>query len=330
MILTIGSSCEKSEPLYPKPNVPTGLQTKSFALGENYENQLWFDFETQSTASNLFGKWDIAFSCFGDPQIRICAGQNSSYSLAEIENVDFNEISPLHFKNAVWKFDNPNGNPDSTAFGKCFIHSTGGGFDPKNSIYLLDRGQDSLKDKRYVKIQLFGVRGGVYQFRWGFVSTPSVSYLTQLVTQPNSNFIYYSFSAKDTVNNEPLDRSKWDIEFTTYKEAIPDNSGQIFPYILRGVLINPNNIQVKQIDNGISYESCDLNFAKMQQYSANEDEIGYDWKTYNQTTGKYTMVPNRFYIIKTKDNKFFKLKFVDYYDYQGHKGNPKMAWQLIN
>ena len=71
------ASCEKEEALYPKPNVPVGIQTQTFAMGENYENQLWFDFETQKTYSNQFGNWDIAVSCQDDPSIIICGGKNS-------------------------------------------------------------------------------------------------------------------------------------------------------------------------------------------------------------------------------------------------------------
>ena len=95
------SSCEKEEALYPKPNVPIGLQTQSFAMGENYENQLWFDFETQNTYSNRYGNWDIGVACQGEPSIVICGGKNSYFAVCEIEGVTFANVSPLHLKNAV-------------------------------------------------------------------------------------------------------------------------------------------------------------------------------------------------------------------------------------
>ena len=38
---------------------------------------------------------------------------------------------------------------------------------------------------------------------------------------------------------------------------------------------------------------------------------------------------NKIYIFKdTKDN-YFKMKFVDFYDDNGKKGYPKMAWELL-
>ena len=41
------AGCEKEEPLYTAPEVPIGTQSTSFFMGENYENQLWFEFSTQ-------------------------------------------------------------------------------------------------------------------------------------------------------------------------------------------------------------------------------------------------------------------------------------------
>ena len=322
------SSCEKEEALYPKPNVPIGLQTQSFAMGENYENQLWFDFETQHTYSNRYGNWDIGVACQGEPSIVICGGKNSFFSVCEIEGVSFANVSPLHLKNAVWKFDHPNGMIDSSAFGNCFTKAIDG-YDGKSSVFVLDRGEDSLKNYRYIKIQLLGVRGGAYQFKWGYLGIPTLSYLTQIVTQPEYNFVYYSFQKKDTVTNEPIESKKWDIVFTTYKESIKDDKGNPYPYIIRGALTNHKNIEVCEINQTISYEKCTKDFALQQQYNTNADEIGYDWKEYSQQTGKYTILPNRFYIIKTANNQYFKMKFVDFYDDQGRKGYPKMAWQLL-
>ena len=50
-------SCEKPEPLYKQPTIPQGLQTQTFAMGENYSNQLWFDFETQKRTIKDSGYW---------------------------------------------------------------------------------------------------------------------------------------------------------------------------------------------------------------------------------------------------------------------------------
>jgi hypothetical protein len=173
------------------------------------------------------------------------------------------------------------------------------------------------------------VKGGAYQFKWGYVNVPALSYLTQMVTDQTKNYVYYSFSKKDVVENEPVVSEDWDLVFTTYKESVNDPNGVPYSYIIRGALANLKTISVAQIDKGIAYEACDKTFAVQQKFSNNADEIGYDWKEYSQSLGKYAIVPNRYYIIKTATNDYFKLKFVDFYDDQGRKGYPKMAWQIL-
>ena len=59
-----------------------------------------------------------------------------------------------------------------------------------------------------------------------------------------------------------------------------------------------------------------------------QNEIGYDWKQYDQSSDQYTMVPKRVYLLKT-NGLIFKMKFVDFYNDQGKKGYPKLAWELL-
>lgn len=321
-------TCEKPEQLYKQPTIPQGLQTQTFAMGENYSNQLWFDFETQKTSVNIFGGWDIGLSCQDEPSVIICGGKNTNFAVAEFENLNFKDINANDLTTAKWKFDNPSGNIDSSAFGRCFDKVIDG-YEGKHSIYVLDLGEDSFKNFRYIKIQFIGAKGGAYQFKWGYVNVPALAYLSQVTIDPTKNYVYYSFVKKDVVENEPVASEDWDLVFTTYKESIKDNNGTPYSYIIRGALANLKTISVCQIDKGISYEGCDKTFAQMQKFSPNADEIGYDWKEYSQSSGKYTILPNRFYIIKTSTNDYFKLKFVDFYDDQGRKGYPKMAWQIL-
>jgi predicted transcriptional regulator len=324
------SGCEKEEALYPKPNVPAGLQTKSFAMGEFYKNQLWFDFESQKEYTNAFGQWDLGFSCNGEPKIILCAGKHSNYSVAKVLNVPFNDIHVLDLKKLNWEFDSPCGDADSLAFKNCFVKQPQGYSGLSNETYIIDLGTDTSYTKRYIKMKIHTVRGGVYEIQWGFVFEPGEFYLTKIYTNTSYNYAYFSFFTKDLVKNEPVENNMWDIVFTTYKETIPDDNGKMYPYIIRGALINDQKLSVCQIDNGIAFEDCNLDYASKQSYNKKLDEIGYDWKQYSQSAGKYTIVPNRYYLLKTKNGNIFKMRFVDFYDDQGRKGFPKLAWQILN
>jgi hypothetical protein len=86
-------------------------------------------------------------------------------------------------------------------------------------------------------------------------------------------------------------------------------------------------VEVAQLDK-VSFDAIDKVYAKSVTFSRKQDEIGYDWKEYDQTAERYTMVPNRVYLLKTAD-ALIKMKFVDFYNDQGIKGYPKMAWEIL-
>jgi hypothetical protein len=198
---------------------------------------------------------------------------------------------------------------------------------------VLDLGEDSLslKKKRYVKLQLLSRIGGVYHFSWGYLLDTLPTHDVYLPSNPTKNYTYYNFLMADTVVNEPTRNNNWDLVFTTYKRYIPDPQTAVpTPYIVRGVLSNKNGVQVYEVPNvGLNtWDQINLAYAKSVNYSPCMDEIGYDWKIWNMSANKYTMA-NKIYVVKDTRDNYFKLKFVDFYDDNGHKGYPKMAWELL-
>lgn len=323
------SSCHKDEPLYENPTVAEGLQTQVFEMGESYSQQLFFDFESQQVGSNAFGTWDLAVACNGTPHVIICGGKNVQFSAARMQNVEFLDVHSINRNSLDWRFDNPNGNIDSTAMCSAFESTPDGYYGIPNDVYIMDLGADSALDRRYVKIQFLNAIGGIYQFLWGYVYDSSQYYITKIQTKPEYNYAYFSFAQRKLVQNEVFQSRNWDVVFTTYKEGIPDQNGLIYDYVIRGALINPNKISVVQIDNTADFNTLNYIDALQLPFNKNWNEIGYDWKEYDQTAGRYTIVPNRFYVLKTTNGNYFKMRFVDFYDDQGRKGYPKMAWELL-
>lgn len=323
------SSCHKDEPLYPAPQVAKGIQTQTFEMGESYSQQLYFDFESQQVGSNPFGLWDIGVACNGEPHAIICAGKNVQYSVAKLEGVDFLTLDQIEPKAMQWKYDHPEGDVDSLALAGSFEKTTDGYQGKNGELYVFDLGADSTLNRRYVKLQFLSVKGGVYQFAWGYVYDTTEYFLTKIQTKPEYNYAYYSFGKKMLVQNEIFENRQWDIVFTTYKEPVPDANGVIYDYIIRGALINPIKISVAQIDGTHNFNDFSYADALQVPLLKKLNEIGYDWKVFDINSGKYTIVPNRFYVLKTKEGNFFKMRFVDFYDDQGRKGFPKMAWELL-
>jgi hypothetical protein len=328
--LFVLSACHKEESLYPAPTVAEGLQTQSFEMGEFYSQQLYFDFESQQKGSIDFGQWDIGFSNEGDPQIIICGGKNAQFSAAKLEGIAFEQVTQIDPKSLIWKYDHPEGHPDSMAITHAFLKTSEGFKGNPLEVYILDLGADTLLQRRFVKVRFESVSGGFYQFQWGYVYQPDTFYTVKLPTQPHFNYTYYSFSRKAQVQNEFFEKNKWDIVFTTYKEEVPHPiDGTLYPYIIRGVLINPGKIAVAQIDSIFSFNTFTYEQAKSLKYLPKINEIGYDWKIFDLNSSRYSIVPNRFFVIKTQNGNYFKLRFIDFYDDSGTKGFPKIAWQLL-
>lgn len=326
----IFSSCEREEKLYPEPFVPVGIQTATFAMGENYANQLWFEFSTQKTASNPFGLWDIAFASDASNRIIINGGKHNSFGIAAFPGKDFKDICQIDAGKTDWAYDNPKGDPDSLAFSGWFDMNGPGKALGKDVLYILNRGADSLGNKKFIKLKIISREGGVYHFQWGTLTDTIPVFDIYQRVNTDYNYSYYSFSFEKEVYNEPFTNDNWDIVFTTYKQNVYEESfGIMMPYVLRGVLVNPKNVKVCELYNKIAFEKIDLTYALNQTYSDYYNEIGYDWKLWNMTANKYTVDQNRIYLIRDNKGNYFKMKIVDFYDDQGRKGFPKLAWELL-
>lgn len=330
IVLMCLASCEKDEPLYIAPEVPVGTQSATFAMGENYENQLWFEFATQKTASNPFGLWDIGFSLSEQNSIVLNCGKHSGFSATYIENADFKDIRQIDINRYTWTFDNPNGHPDSLSFSGCWESYQMGKAKPKSRIYIINRGADSLGNKKFIKLRMLGREGSSYHFQWGLL-TDTVPQNDVFINVKNEyNYAYYNFSSEKEVYNEPFNRDNWDMVITTYKQTVTEETlGTTMPYILRGVLTNPNKVKVLELNNVIDFNLIDLNYAKSLVLSNYLNEIGYDWKTWSLTANKYTVNQKKIFIILDAKGNYFKMRFVDFYNDKGEKGFPKIAWELL-
>lgn len=322
------TACEKPEKLYPQPKTSLGVQSQIFAMGENYANQLWFDFATQKTETNAFGIWHMGFSCDpSQPRVSINGGISASFGVARFAGSSFGKITADSIKKVQWHFDNPNGDPDSSAFPQAFVKN-GTQWEVNDYTYVIDLG-DKIKDStRYVQLKFNGCKPG-QSYDFGYKNLEPNGFLRKqtITVNRDKNFVYYQFLAHRIVDNEPFNNDQWDILFTTYKESVPDANGVPYPYVIRGVLINSKKVSVAQLDK-VDFNAIDKAYASAVVYGKKQDEIGYDWKQYDQTAERYTMVPNRVYLIKTTD-AIIKMKFVDFYNDQGVKGYPKMAWEIL-
>jgi len=118
------------------------------------------------------------------------------------------------------------------------------------------------------------------------------------------------------VNIEPQ-LTNWNLLFSSYTHIFSENT----PYLVTGVLINSQLVSVA-CDTTSLFDEISINSAQSFSYNNCEDIIGYNWKTFDFESNSYTIDQTKTYILKN-DNKYFKLRFLDFYNEFGEKGYPQ-------
>ena len=99
--------------------------------------------------------------------------------------------------------------------------------------------------------------------------------------------------------------------------------------MVTGVLTNYlNNVLVTK-DSINSFEKININMIADYQFSDNQDEIGYNWKTFDFDNQVYSIKSGITYVIKDVTNRYFKMRFTDFYNDIGEKGHPKFEIQEL-
>jgi len=307
-------SCFQEEEPVP-PHEQGDMEEGRASLGFYYEDQVYFDLysNVEVTSSSILG-WDLSFeSNTGGWTIRL----NSAKFMLAGNSRDTVFSAGLNAGELEMKFDRSDGNPDSTAMAEWFVVSDDSAWSNRY-VYLLDRGSDpqgNLLGQKKVRVDMLGED---YLLR--FADPDNTQDTTVLITRdPSRDKVYYSFD-DGIVNIAPLP-DQWSLFFTRYTTMLVTDEGEDYPYLVVGVLLNPNGVAAVR-DTIHGFEDLELDDIAELEFTTRADVIGYDWKYYNFDAGVYTMVPDMNYVIRDRNGYFYKLRFVDFYNDEGVKGYP--------
>jgi hypothetical protein len=304
LVLTL-FACEKAE--IPRPKVaPSDAAIITVSTGSDYRNQLFYNLEDQEIVShNDRAIWDLAFEA-EESGYRILLNGSKLTKLAITNKTALAEV--ITAAGAVWLYDAPSGNLDSTAFGDWRL---------TDKVFIVDLGLSvtgvALGQK---KLKVNSVNASEYQIEYSDLNGSNAS--TAVISKNTSaSFVYFSLINNQVVSVEP-DKSKWDISFTSYTHVYPDG----MPYIVAGVVSNRNMVRV--VATNKEFKDIDYTDYLASNFGTNINVIGFDWKAYNFDTSVYAVDPTKSFIVKTVNGKVYKLHFLDYYDDFGQKGAPTM------
>ena len=139
---------------------------------------------------------------------------------------------------------------------------------------------------------------------------------------PGKEFITISLDGDANSEVYPQD-DEWDLLFTNYTTQFDPET----PYLVSGVLTNHPYIEVA-FDSTLVYNEIDLGSVNTMSFSSDADVIGFDWKDYFFDAGYYVVNTELNYIIR-RENNYYKLRFLDFYNSVGETGNFKIEIQQL-
>jgi len=309
---------------FPKDKIVTPRDIDIFEIPYSiYENQVWFNLHDMSVISyNSYLDWDLGFESDSTSH-HIILNSSKIMHAGNTGSTDFAGITTNICDTML--FDSSTGNLDMTAIGDWADFS-----DPKNPVYpghvyIIDLGADNSGNAfGFKKIVFEKYDNKSYDIHFSNLDGTD-EHTFRVQTDPQRKFTLFSFRDGGKVMPIQPPDADWDICFTQYSTILFDDNGIATPYLVRGAFLNPDGTTAAA-DSVNSFYTTGINNIYDYTLSSAQDAIGYDWKVYSN--GTYSVRPDLFYIIRDKNDEYYKLKFTGYYNSSGARGYP--SFQIVN
>jgi hypothetical protein len=306
------SACEREE-LPVTPHAAGASFTSTVSMDASYRWQVYFDLGTNREVGRcLKTSWDLAFETAPDC-FHIFLNGSKAMSVWNTGDTVFTLLNDTAGFTAGKQFDAASGHTDSTAIGNWQVNSP---------VYLIDRGYNETgQHQGFRKLQILSVSASAYQLRFATLNGAAQYFTVNKDSTYNFTFVSLQNTGESVVVEPP--KASWDLVFTQYTHIFHQPP---MPYLVTGCLQNTWHTTAV-LDTVSVFENIGYNFATSRTLSPNRDVIGYSWKVFNGN--QFTIVPQRNYIIRDSEGFFYKLRFTDFYDDNGVKGNPKWEFHRL-
>ncbi|MCC7505932.1 MAG: T9SS type A sorting domain-containing protein [Saprospiraceae bacterium] len=290
------------------------------SAGQGYGQSGYFYLNNGSSQQVAYNAWDIAFSNLNVQSAGIFINESTNSSGGQtgpaLEVYDaltdnFNDIiDPALFTERLYNpetnwgegaFNMPRdlGNPFDFGWG---LYNPGQFKVVGNRVFVI-----KLRNGDHKKIIFDEYTGTSYKFR---VANPDNSDLAEHTINTNfgngSPLIYFSLGANGANVTTPLN---WDLVFCRYVDPLDDGQGNTLQYNVTGIL-SGDGVQVARAA-GVDPNTVDY-LDYVDSFSTELDRVGHDWKSFNLQQGGWITTPNLAYFVKTKQNKLYKIVFIDF------------------
>ena len=304
-------SCKKEEepvlPGSPEEEVNDSSTIVEVDIFSGYPKQAFFSLNTFTEVQrNSKDDWDLgARFVNGEPHIFM---NYARYMLAGPSSSDFQNTTSETGIDLQW--DKPEGRIEDFRIGSTL-----------NTTYVIDMGYDENKEALgFMKMQLIK-EGDKYKVKSAKLDNSQENVVT-ISPVADKEFVTISLDGSPKSEVYPKD-DEWDLLITNYTTQFDPQT----PYLVSGVLINHPQIQVA-FDSTYTFGDLNINDVDGMSFSSDADKIGFDWKEYFFDAGYYVVNTELNYIIR-RENNYYKLRFLDFYNEVGETGNFKFEIQKL-
>ena len=304
------SSCFTEKNIAPPSNQNVGT-TEVIEMGPAYSDQFFYNLETNTVVSqNSRFAYDLMFDCDAT-KFNVWLNTAKSMSLVRTTKTELQNVTIADTAGLKWHYELGSFNVDSNAFG-AWWNNLSSQPTSAGAVYIIFLGKDAEGESLgYAKMKVNDFTGSSYSITFaGIADTVSSTALIQ--KDASRNYAYFDLiNSKNVADIEP-NKLNWDLCFTRY--SIIFYQPFYLPYEVTGVLHNPGKVQA-YLDSTLLYDSVTINTFNTSKLSTDRDAIGYTWKLINDPQGQaqYSIKFNFVYLIKAGEDKYYKLRFYDFY-----------------
>ena len=265
------------------------------------------------------------FEC-NDNKFNVWLNTAKFMSLVRTDKTSLSDVSIQDTIGKDWHFELGEFNIDSNSFGSWWDSMSTQPISA-GKVYIINLGRDETGlPLGFVKLKFGNFYGSSYSITYASINENDST--TTLVDKDNTrNYRYVNLLSKSIVTNIEPDKGTWDLCFTRY--TIIFYEPYYLPYEVTGVLHNPSKVTA-YMDSTVNFDSIQINDFDETRLIHRRDAIGYLWKLIDDfgATGTYSIKRHFVYFIKTDEDKFYKLRFFDFYKNQ-IKGYPSFEYYKL-
>jgi len=351
------------DPVYIPPIKGAVLQPNISGEKEGFKpgsepNQVWVKLSDSAMTANKRTDWDLGF--YSGDEFRVVINGSIIMAAGKIPNatnidaVSPSQVASLQNEIMVGSFvasnlqyvDNPNGLFLNQTTGIAPISSN----DSDSPIYLVNMGRDIYNEtiapgsaitggdsRGWMLIQIIRSNNG-YKLKYKDLNSTDSHLEYTIVKNPDYALNFFSLKQGKEVTIQPK-RKNWDIGFTVFTNEVFYTPGGLSAgsYVYADFVINnitdgvgsyevvvPTGNNADQYYD--SFKTSDIDASKF--IFNDQRAIGDHWRTVTGNNGAQ-VYGDRFYVIKSSDGFFFKLRFNKMLNSKGERGYPEFEYEPL-